>query len=275
MSAPPTDHPLTPTVSIDRPGPRFAFRTTHGFEWTSITLPIPHLSPELNGFRLVHLSDIHARGYWSRGYDRLIAKLDQSPPDLLLITGDFVNDLYHHQPGLRTLKRLLPQLKSRLGVYGILGNHDVDLVGPAISAMRVTLLDMRRALLQSDQGPTIELIGLGGIARHDLDANFIARQPPKSPATLRIVLSHYPDHFRRIRPLQPDLFLAGHTHGGQVCLPGGHPLLTHDRMPKSLSKGVHRLRDTWYVVSRGLGFASLPARLFCPPEVAQITLVGQ
>jgi predicted MPP superfamily phosphohydrolase len=265
---------LVAEVSLARRGPWFMFRGPVGFEWTQIRAPVPGLAEELEGFRFVHLSDLHMRGYWSRGYDALIERLEQSRPDLLLITGDFIDNLHNYQPGLRTLKRLIPRLKSRLGTYGILGNHDVDLLGPPLQEMGVTLLDSRRALLESGGGAKLELIGLGGIARHDLDADFVARQPPKEPGTLRIVMSHFPDHFRRIRPLAADLFLAGHTHGGQICTPWGWPLITHDRMARRYCKGVHRMDGTWYIVSRGLGFAGIPVRINCPAEVAEITTVG-
>ncbi len=273
MLSPADPQPLKAEVSRSRRGPWFMFRGPEGFEWTQIRTPVPHLPPELEGFRFVHLSDLHMRSYWSRGYDELIQRLEQSPPDLLLITGDFINDLHDHRPGLRTLKRLIPKLKSRLGTHAILGNHDVDLIVPDLQEMGVTMLDGRRAVLESGGGAKVELIGLGGIARDELDVRFIASQPPKSPGTLRIVLSHFPDHFRRIRPLNADFFLAGHTHGGQICLPAGWPLITHDRMPRCHSKGVFRFDDTWYIVSRGLGFAGVPVRINCPAEVAEITTV--
>ena len=110
---------------------------------------------------------------------------------------------------------------------------------------------------------------------HDLDAAYVASLPARTPGVVRIVLSHYPDHVRRIRPLEADLMLAGHTHGGQVCLPGGRPLITHDKLPRPYHHGVHRFEKTWVIVSRGFGFASPPVRLFCPAEVVQITLVGE
>lgn len=265
---------LAPEVRVEEPGARVSFRGPVHFEWTSMRVPVPGLPPELNGFRFVHLSDIHARHYWSPAYDTLIERLQKSPPDLLLITGDFINDLNDHRPGLRVLKRLVPHLASRLGTFAVLGNHDVDLVAPELVGMNVTLLDSRRALLEGAAGARVELIGLCGVDRRDLDEKYIRTLPPREPRTLRIVLSHFPDHFRLTKPLAADFFLSGHTHGGQVCLPGGWPLITHDRMPKKYAKGIHRFGPTWYVVSRGLGYASFPIRVNCPPEVAEITTLS-
>ena len=76
-----------------------------------------------------------------------------------------------------------------------------------------------------------------------------------------------------MRPLRADFFLAGHTHGGQICLPGGRPIITHDGMPRGQCKGVFRMDGTWYVVSRGFGFAGIPVRVNCPPEVGEVEMV--
>ena len=263
---------LVPEIARTRPGPWFMFRGPVGFERSAARLPVPGLAPELEGFRFVHLSDLHLRGFWSKGYDQLVEHLEQSPPDLLLITGDFIDDKHDHRPGLATLRKLLPRLKSRLGMYGILGNHDVDVLQPYLREMGVNLINGSRVLLQSGTGAKLELIGFPRLARTDLDAHFVTAQPPKSPDALRIVLSHYPDQFRRAKPLAPDFYLAGHTHGGQICLPGGIPIITHDRMGRRLCKGVHRLDGTWFIVSRGMGFSGIPARLFCPSEVMEVTL---
>ncbi|HUR53977.1 MAG TPA: metallophosphoesterase [Gemmataceae bacterium] len=265
---------LRAEVSRDRRGPWFLFRKPTGFEWTRVRVPVPGLAAELSGFRFIHLSDLHVRGTWFRAYDELVERVERARVDLLLITGDFVDDKTDHRIGLPSLRRMLPRLKARLGVYGILGNHDGDLLAPYLGELGVKLIDGRRAVLESGGGAKLELVGLPGLARRDLDAQFIASIPPKEAGTLRVVMSHYPDHFRRVRPLRADVFLAGHSHGGQCCLPGGRALLTHDRMPKRLCKGVHRLEESWYVVSRGFGFAGVPVRVNCPPEVAEIEVVS-
>jgi predicted MPP superfamily phosphohydrolase len=267
------DGELKAEVSCERRGPWFVFRSVGGFEWTRIRLPVAGLGGELEGLRIVHLSDFHTRGAWSPGYGELVERVNAAGADLVLITGDFIDDKHDHRAGLPVLRRFLPKLRSRLGVYGILGNHDVDLIEPYLMEMGVNLIDGRRVVLEGSFEARVELIGLPGRARMDLDRHFIASIPQKSAGTLRIVLSHYPDHVKRVRPLGADLFLAGHTHGGQCCLPGGWPIITHDRLPRRLSKGVHRYEGSWLVVSRGIGFAGMPVRVFCPGEVGELTVV--
>jgi predicted MPP superfamily phosphohydrolase len=133
------------------------------------------------------------------------------------------------------------------------------------------LVDQRRLAMHS--GPaTIEFIGVAGVDRGDFDPVFLRSLGDKGAGTVRVLLSHYPDLIRRSRFLEPDLFLAGHTHGGQVCLPGGIPIIRHDSLPAKLINGIHWVYDTWLAVSPGIGFSGLPIRLFCPAQVMEICL---
>ncbi len=261
-----------PRSSLQR-SPWIQFRTPANFAWSRFDLPVPSLPPALEGLRIVHLSDFHLRTHWARAYDELIDLLHQDAADLLLVTGDFVEDKRNPRPALPNLRRLVRGLTARLGCWGILGNHDRYHLAPYLHGSNVTLLDGRRQLL-GYRGATIELIGLPGVDRFDLSEEFVQSIPPREAASLRVVLSHFPDHIRRTSALRADLFLAGHTHGGQVCLPfaGGFPILRHDSLPRRLCKGAHRVDDTWLVVNRGFGFSGPPVRLFCSCEVIEIRL---
>ncbi|MGA2231668.1 MAG: metallophosphoesterase, partial [Tepidisphaeraceae bacterium] len=236
------------------------FRTSRGFEWTRLELPVPGLSPALDGLRIVHLADLHCRPRWDGAYDDLLGRLERQPPDLILFGGDFVESKRDARPALPILRKLLPRLKSRLGTFAVLGNHDGDLVGPPLAGCGVTFIDHRRLLMESG-GAAIELIGLPGVDRLDLDLHWVNALPGKEPRTLRIVLCHYPDILPTVAGLHPDLYLAGHTHGGQVALPNRLPILRHDSLPRRLCSGIHRVYGTVLVANRGFGFSSpLPLR---------------
>lgn len=255
-----------------RPNHRWLqFAPLKSFEWTRIVLPIERLPAVLQGLRIVHLSDIHLSTRWPPACDLLITRLHEDPPDLIAITGDLVHPLFDHRPALANLQRLLGQLKSRLGVYAITGNHDGDLLGPKLPALGVHLLNRRYLKLQSDQA-SLELIGLPGVSRRSFDPQFIESMPQRQTGVPRIVLGHFPDQIRHIQPLQADAMLTGHTHGGQICLPGRKALITHDALPRRMAHGVHRRGQTMLIVSRGLGFAGLPLRVFCPAEVIELRL---
>lgn len=247
------------------------WRGPREFEWRRVPLGIADLPEELIGLRILHLSDFHTRAYWPPVYDTLLERIHADPPDLILFTGDFVESRRDHMPAVPHVKRLVAGFRARLGCYGTLGNHDLYHFAPHLDGTNVTLLEGARRLIPLDNA-AVEIIGLPGVHRDDLDDEFLRGLPPRQPRTLRVVMSHFPDHFPRALRLEPHLFLTGHTHGGQVCLPGGVPIITHTNLPRRLCRGVHRLGDTWFVANRGLGFSGLPLRVLCPPEVLELEL---
>jgi predicted MPP superfamily phosphohydrolase len=257
----------------DRPGPIVQVRSAKGFEWNRLDVPIAGLAPALDQLRMLHFTDLHARAWWDPAYDDLITRVRADPPDLILFTGDFVESKRDHRSAIPIVHRLFDSLTSRLGTFAILGNHDGDLVAPKLLPTNLTLIDRRRLCLESDDA-TLELIGLPGVDRKDLDVPFWRKLEPKAPGSARIVLSHFPDALPDVSFLRSDLFLAGHTHGGQICPPSRLPIIRHSRMPRRLCTGIHRVYDTLLVCNRGIGFSSrLQVRTFCPAEVIEIRLL--
>jgi len=266
--------PLRAQISRPRRGRWFQIFKPFDFEWNHAKLPIPGLPPQLSGLRIIHLTDLHVRGPWHDAYDRLLERIAAADADLLLFTGDFVDNKKNHAPALPSVRRIAAGLRAKHGVYAILGNHDRMHFLPRLrETPGITAIGGERETIDIDRA-TVELIGLPGAVREDLPTDFAASMPPNADNTLRIVLSHFPDHLPRVAALQPHLFLAGHTHGGQVCLPGGIPIIKHDSLPRRLCSGIHRVGDTWLVVGRGFGATTLPLRVFCPPEVIEIELTA-
>jgi predicted MPP superfamily phosphohydrolase len=222
--------------------------------------------------RVVHVTDIHLRRFWSGGYDRLIRILEDDPPELLLITGDFVDGKLDHRPALPVLERLIPQLRAKHGVYGIIGNHDGDLIRARLGSLGVRFIEHQFVRLPIDDVGEIELVGLPGVKRYDFDPAFVAKVPPRRAGVPRLILGHYPDFARFVAPLQADAMFVGHTHGGQICLPNGYPPMTHDKLPHRMARGVHQFGNTRLFVNRGFGTTRWPIRLFCPAEVIEIRL---
>ena len=260
------------TLERPRRGPWLQLLDTAGFEWNRLTVAIDDLPPALHGLRLLHLSDLHLRPRWRRAYDELVQGIDANPPDLILVTGDFVEHRMNFRRTLPTLERLVNRLRSRLGTFAILGNHDGDLLGPRLLDWGVRLVSGRTARLEAPDA-TLEIVGIPSVSRLDPVHAFVESVKPRGPGVPRIVLAHFPDSIHKLGPLGADLILAGHTHGGQCCLPGGFPLVTHDSLPRRMSRGVHELPGgALLVVSRGLGFATMPLRVLCPAEVIEIRL---
>lgn len=262
---------LQPIIRTNRTGPPIQLFTARGFEWTDVQLPIPGLPSDLEGLRILHISDIHARRTWDAAYDELIARVAADPPDLIVHTGDFVDNKHDSRREFPIARRLVNSLQARIGSVTILGNHDGDLLGPPLASLNLTLVDHRCLTLHSGSA-AIEMIGVAGVERTDFDPVFLHSLGPKKPGTLRILLSHFPDLIRKTAFLGADIYLAGHTHGGQVCLPGRVPIIRHDSLPAQFIAGINRYHSSWLVVNRGLGFSSIPIRLFCPAEVIEIHL---
>jgi len=252
-------------------GPWLQYHDAVGFEWNSVRLPITGLPDALVGFRILHLSDLHCQPHWQTAYDDLFDRLKISEPDLILITGDIVDDIWHPWLCLPTARRFLSQLRAPAGIFGIFGNHDLNLISADLTGTPLRLIDGQRLLIPA-RGKNIELIGVPGPERFEYPPGFEKQIPAKTPGIPRIILSHYPDHIRKMKITQPDLFLAGHTHGGQCCLPGRIPIIRHDSLPMKYWQGIHRIHDFWFIINRGLGFSTFPIRLFCPAEVVDIVL---
>ena len=251
------------------------FRDVAGWEWNSVELTLPTLPPALEGVRLVQISDMHLRTRWPRQLDELIDRVNTDPPELILFTGDYVDNKHDHRPALPLVKQLVSSLKHRSGIFGIVGNHDTDLLAPHLGPIGVRVLTHQRAEVPVRDGAgVIELIGLPGPERGDLDERFLRALPPKRAGVPRVVMCHYPDLIRPVRRagVDPDLYLAGHTHGGQICLPDERAIIRHDTLPRRLCKGAHDYEGTCLVVSRGFGFTTMPLRVFCPAEAIEITL---
>lgn len=235
---------------------------------------IQGLSADLEGLRILHLSDLHVKTKWSCAYDALIAQTLARQYDLILVTGDLVDDKRDHRPAMPTLCKFLSQLRTRLGIWTILGNHDNVRMGMELENVGIPVLLGERQVVQVGSG-RVELIGAPGPERRHLRASFPKRFGPPDAGVPRIIMAHFPDHFPKLVCMEPDLYLCGHTHGGQICLPNGFAPFLHDKSPRHLCKGIHRMGKTHYVVNQGFGFSGLPIRVFCPAEVVEITLSGE
>jgi len=243
------------------------------------TLPIRDLPPWAEGLRVVHLSDTHHGPYVSLPYlQRAMARANALQADLVVLTGDYVH---------RTPKSIVPgiavlaDLRARLGVYAVLGNHD-HWEGPedcraALRRAGIRLLD-RDHVFFGPEGPRTEpgaealcLAGFGDLWEDEHDpAEALVGVPAETP---RLVLSHHPDYAEKIpAALRVDLLLAGHTHGGQVRVPGRGTPVVPSAFGQKYAGGLCQGPRCPVLVSRGVGMAYLPVRIGVPPEIVLLTL---
>jgi len=250
----------------------FRLRVTH------LEIACPRLDNPGTPLRIVHLSDIHVERTTrrERALPALVAGLK---PDLIALTGDYLNASYTDDPrALADLQALLARLRAPGGVYGCLGTLEVDLpelMRPALAGAGVTLLEDEPAELIVG-GHRLWLAGIRCTRDPAADGARLGDLLAAAPlGALKIVLYHMPDLLPEAAALGVDLVLSGHTHGGQWRLPGFGALLTNSRYGKRYEAGHYRQGETHLIVSRGLGmegFGMPRARFFCPPEVVLITL---
>lgn len=238
-----------------------------------LELELPGLPQELDGLRIVHLSDFHL-GVPSRGRGAVEAAVDwaaQRHPDLVAISGDLLT----HPRGESRLRELVGRLPQPCFV--VLGNHDIALSRDP-QARQSDLRELGPVTLLRDDGRFVELRGrriwLAGSDprlivrdRPRLDPNRLARQ-----ADFSILLCHYPSVLDRLEPGRFDLVLAGHMHDGQIALPYPGGKLRFAHLHARYTAGVYRSPSATMHVSAGLGTTFVPFRFAARPEATELVL---
>jgi hypothetical protein len=230
---------------------------------------------------VVHLSDLHVERLTrrERALPGLVAGL---APDLIVLTGDYLNASFKRDPqALADLEWLLSGLHAPGGIVACLGTSTVDspeLLRPVLARAGVVLLENEARVLELG-GHRLWIAGVNCTRDPAADGERLRSLLAAAPeGAYRLVLYHMPDLMPEAAALGVDLVLAGHTHGGQWRLPGVGALLTDSRYGKRYEAGAYRQGSTHMVVSRGLGmegFGTPRARFFCAPEVVSLTLTGE
>lgn len=252
------------------PGMRWPYSRQLERELTlsEVELAIPDLAIDVGAIRVLLLTDLHAGPFLQpAALDRAVARLMESEPDLVLVGGDFLAGAMNE---FADLTPALARLQAPLGVFGVLGNHDHYAGSPTelrrmLAACGVEILHNRWTRVRCGAA-SLTLAGIDDllVGEPDLDAALDGAEGPI------VLLSHNPDIFFAAARRGVPLVLAGHTHAGQVRMPGLPVIVRQSRY--RLDEGHYRFGDSQLVVSRGLGASGLPLRLHCPPEAVLLTL---
>ncbi|MCK5345806.1 MAG: metallophosphoesterase [Candidatus Heimdallarchaeota archaeon] len=238
-------------------------------EISNLSIPVSRLPAEFDGYRLTHLSDFHL-GTWldSQAIFEIVEKVNALGSDLIAITGDFVSSkVDQHAPDLI---RALTRLKSRDGVFAVLGNHDHYTDSEKIREIldRSGVVELRNKVhaIKRD-GEYLYIAGIDDqMTGHDQLKKVIDILPEKEVPV--ILLAHAPD-FADISSKSGkfDLQLSGHTHGGQIRLPLIGPLYL-PRLGRKYPSGEYKIGNMVLYTNRGLGTSWFKLRYNCPPEIA-------
>jgi predicted MPP superfamily phosphohydrolase len=242
---------------------------------TQRTIVLPGLALAARPLRIVQLSDLHIERLTPRE-TAMLATVQALKPDLIVLTGDYLNLSYLYDPQARQAARaVMGQLHAPYGVYAIRGTLDNDDVTKALFSGldNVAVLDNTARLMTVD-GRTLYLAGVTTTTSMRLDRQVLARLMQAAPPDAQaILLYHTPDLIEAAQASGVDLYLAGHTHGGQIRLPWFGAVVTASRYGKRYEAGYYQAGPTQLYVSRGLGLEGLGApraRFLCPPEVVAL-----
>lgn len=225
-------------------------------------VPLRNLPPAFEGFTILQLSDLHVDvgGAFLDVLTDLIRPLQY---DLCALTGDYRTRTFGpFAPSLAGLERLRPHLKEP---YAVLGNHDTLRMVPGMEAMGYRLL-LNEWTKLARGGDEIYLAGIDD-AHYYRTENFHRAGHDIPHGALAILLSHTPEVYRHAAHADFKLMLCGHTHGGQICLPGGVPVLTDADSPRKFARGSWRYHGMIGYTSAGAGTSIVDVRLNCPPEI--------
>jgi predicted MPP superfamily phosphohydrolase len=236
---------------------------------TRLEIPLKGLPPEMDGFTIVQVSDLHYGMLMENGkLSRVVERVNELKPDLIVITGDLVDEGVSH---MEEMAQPLKLLKSRHGVLAVTGNHEYYAgVNRAVAIMKSAGIEVLRnetKVLPSG----LQILGVDdptgsrrmGEPAADLEKQ-LSRLDREKPS---ILLSHQPIHFEKAASFGVGLQLSGHTHGGQL-----YPIIYLSRMIYPRTPGLHQIGESKLYVSRGAGTWGPPMRLGSPPEIVHIRL---
>ena len=249
-------------------------------ETTELTIASGALDAELPPVHIVQLADLHVERYGPREA-AVVRRVNALQPDAIVLTGDYLNLSYLSDPAARAgFRRLVAQLRAPYGLYAVRGTVEPwpEFMAALVEGTGITWLEQEATTLEV-RGQRLTLVGVACSHQTSVDAARLSQAMEAVPAQgFRLLLFHSPDLIAEAADRGVDLYLAGHTHGGQIALPFYGPVVTFSRYGRQYAAGQFQVKDTTMYVSRGLGFegGGLPrARFLARPEIVSLRLGGQ
>jgi hypothetical protein len=235
----------------------------------TIEVALSDLPKPFDGYRVLHLTDLHLDGL--PGIDETICRVIRGhPADLVVLTGDYRWRVHgEHRPIVEPMRKIRAELAAADGIYATLGNHDpVALVEP-LEHLGFRVLANETIAIERG-GEAIHVTGLDDV--HYFYSDAAAAALAGAPAGCKIALVHSPEAAHLAAAAGYALYLCGHTHGGQICLPGGRPILTNSLFHWRHARGLWRRGRMRGYTSYGAATSGLPVRFFSRGEITIITL---
>ena len=233
-----------------------------------VEIELERLPKKLDGFKIIHLSDIHHSPFTNLEHiERAVKIANRLKPDMFILTGDYVS---HEKKYIAPVAKVLGTLTSEFGTFACLGNHDhwtsPELVVRKFSEAGIKML-VNEGLRFEARGSSFWICGVDDhmVGKADLTAALKGSFPDE----MKLLLAHNPIILRQAARYGVDLTLRGHTHGGQVKVRDPEKRLLPSR---KLTSGLHRRKESQIYITRGIGTVVLPIRYQCPPEISLLEL---
>ena len=221
------------------------------------------LPGSFDGYTILHISDMHVE-MSQAAMEHLIKIVHGMSYDLCVLTGDYRAKTFGpFDAALQGVEKVRAYLRPP--IFGVLGNHDTVQMVPRLEAMGIRML-LNECEVLARGGERIHLAGVDDA--HFYKADNIEKAALQIPSDeFSILLSHTPEIYRQAAHANFNLMLCGHTHGGQLCLPGAIPIKLEAVLPRRMGAGLWEYNDMVGYTSRGAGSSVVPVRLNCPPEI--------
>ena len=236
-----------------------------------VQIKLRRLPKKLDGFRIVHLSDIHHSPLTNLEHIKHAIEIANNlQPDMFVLTGDYVS---HEREYIEPVAEVLGELSSEFGTFACLGNHDhwtdAKLVTEAFTKNNIRML-INEGVRFKARDESFWLCGVDDYMMGKTDVRSALNG--SFPHELKLLLSHNPQVVNRAAISNIDLVLSGHTHGGQVKIREPRERILFPNRKRRLSSGLHRRKETQIYITRGIGTVVLPIRYQCPPEISVLEL---
>jgi predicted MPP superfamily phosphohydrolase len=244
-----------------------------------IDVHLTRLPEAFEGFRIAQITDIHFGPYMdTAGLERAVHLAQDFRPDLVALTGDFVSHPLYQHNGLAGARNAEPcadvfaRWKGAPPMIAVLGNHDhwnnPDMVTGSLRERGIVVLRNASHVIEREK-QLLWIAGTDDALESRADVMQAIAQIPPTDAT--ILLAHEPDFADHAAKFPVDLQLSGHSHGGQVRLPGIGPIILPD-LARKYHTGLNRVGRLQVFTSHGVGVINPPVRLNCPPKISLLTL---
>jgi predicted MPP superfamily phosphohydrolase len=235
-----------------------------------LELEFENLPQNLHGFRLLHLADLHIDGV--NGLAEIVAdRVAALPADLCVMTGDYRFAMEGPCDAVYSgMATVLSGVRTEHGVLAILGNHDESDIAVELETLGVRML-INEAVEITRGGDRLWVIGVDDPHHYGCDDLKSALESVPADA-FKVILAHSPEMYEEAAAAEIHLYLCGHTHAGQIRLPGIGGPLTNADCPRAYTHGRWQHRGMLGYTSAGVGCSLLPVRYNCPPEIALIEL---